>query len=80
MTEEARRQLMREPLTGSLATDIPRLKQIFAKEQDADVQFRAFRFFEADACLIYIDGLVNADWLQDFVLQMASFWKTTITG
>lgn len=69
MTEEARRQLMREPLTGSLATDIPRLKQIFAKEQDADVQFRAFRFFEADACLIYIDGLVNADWLQDFVLR-----------
>lgn len=69
MTNEARRELMRERLTGHLADDMERLKAIFAKQQDADVQFREFCFFQADACLIYIEGLVNSTWLQDFILR-----------
>ena len=69
MTHEERQLLMREPLTGDLATDVERLKVILAKQQDADVQFREFRFFQVDACLIYIEGLVNSAWLQDFVLR-----------
>jgi len=69
MTTEERQQLMREPLSGDISTDIERMKAIFDKQQDADVQFREFTFFQQDACLIYIEGLVNSTWLQDFVLR-----------
>lgn len=69
MTTEARQKLMFEPLTGDIHTDIDRMKAIFDKQQDADVQFREFTFFQQDSCLIYIEGLVNSTWLQDFILR-----------
>lgn len=69
MTDEYRAELMREPLSGCIRQDISRLKAIFAKERDADIQFREFRFLAVDACLIYVEGLVNSAFLQDFILR-----------
>lgn len=69
MNEEQRQQLMHEPLSAELDLNIERMKIILSQQQDADIQFREFRFFCSDACLIYVEGLVNSAWLQDFVLR-----------
>ena len=69
MTDEARRQMMRDRLTGELQTDLERIRQIFTADQDSDIQFREFTFAGTDACLIFMDGLVNQDWLQEYVLR-----------
>ncbi|MDO4357400.1 MAG: spore germination protein [Clostridia bacterium] len=69
MTDAERDQLMRDELSGDLKADLERIRRIFAADRDEDIQFREFTFAGSDACLVFVDGLVNSDWLQEYVLR-----------
>lgn len=58
-----------EPIRADIASNLTCLEAILSKDHDADIQFRRFRFFQEEACLIYVEGLVNGTWLQDFILR-----------
>jgi len=58
-------------ITGEYKKDLALIKEATHEEESEDVQIHEFQLLGHPAALIYVDGMVNAEQLQRFLLQPA---------
>ena len=61
--------LRRSELTGALAEDVRRLKTLLNSEVNSDAHFRPLSLGRAEMCVLYIEGMADANKISDFVLR-----------